>query len=170
MKRWSFTLLLASATAATCVGKPPETVGCIRLSDQYDRPHELCFPGTRPTVLLVADRKSATDVDAWLAPLKERFSGRIEIRGVAQVAGVPSALRPRVRRRFQQDRDHPVLMDWSGETCSQLSYDGGALHLIVLNTNGLVVDRLTGPASGNKLQRAFDRIDSLLAPVARTTD
>ena len=59
---------------------------CIALHDQYDAPQKLSFPTTNITVLTIADRKGSEKVDGWIAALKPRYAGRIDLRGLADIS------------------------------------------------------------------------------------
>ncbi len=135
---------------------------CIALHDQYDAPQKLSFPTTNITVLAIADRKGSDQVDGWIAALKLRYSGRIDLRGLADVGGVPGFLQGKIRRRFQETRRYPVMMDWSGKACAQLGYHPGLANILILGRDGSILGRLTGGAVETNRAAAFDALDKAL--------
>ena len=143
---------------------------CIALHDQYDAPQKLSFPTTNITVLTIADRKGSEQVDGWIAALKPRYAGRIDLRGLADVGGVPGFLQGKIRKRFQETRTYPVMMDWSGEVCARLGYQPDLANILILGRDGSVLGRFTGGAVETNRVAAFDALDKalLLQHPART--
>lgn len=135
---------------------------CIELHDQYDAPQKLSFPTTNITVLTIADRKGSEQVDGWIAALKPRYSGRIDLRGLADVGGVPGLLHGNIRRRFQETRRYPVMMDWSGKVCYRLGYQPDLANILILGRDGSVLGRFTGGAVETNRTAAFDALDKAL--------
>ena len=95
--------LVAACLAVTCqcgaseASKPPaQAPTSIELHDQYDLPQRLAFPSTNIVVLTIADRKGSEQIDGWVTALKSRCAGRFDIRGLADVGGVPGWLRGKV--------------------------------------------------------------------------
>src|SRR4051794_2114674 len=105
-------LASGSISAAEVPALATKVPDCIELNDQYDAPHRLTFPTTNITVLTIADRKGSEQVDGWIAALKARYAGRINLRGIADVGGAPAFIRARIRKKFQEAREYPVMLDW----------------------------------------------------------
>ena len=160
------TTLLAAGTGVAGVDESLATnaPARIELHDQYDAPQILSFPTTNITVLTIADRKGSEQVDGWIAVLKPRYAGRIELRGLADVRGVPWFLRGKIGKRFQEARQYPVMMDWSGKVCAQLGYQQGLANILILDHRGNVLGRFTGDAVETKRTAAFNLIDQALSP------
>lgn len=146
--------------------KPPaHAPASIELRDQYDAPQRLTFPATNVVVLTIADKKGSEQIDGWVTALKARYAGRIELRGLAEVSGVPSLLRGKVRRKFQETRTYPVMMDWSGGVCGQLGFQPGLANLLVIARDGTIHARVAGPAREPALKELSAALDAaLLAP------
>ena len=116
------------------VTKPPgHAPACIELRDQYDAPQRLAFPATNVVVPTIADKKGSEQIDGWVAALKSRYAKRIELRGLADVGGVPGLFRGKVRKNFQESRTYPVMMDWSGKICAQLGFQPGLANVLVID-------------------------------------
>ncbi|HMP82518.1 MAG TPA: hypothetical protein PKA41_07395 [Verrucomicrobiota bacterium] len=135
----------------------------IQLNNQFDRPESLIFPSTNVTVVLIADRKGAEQIAGWIAPLKEQFGTNIAIRGIADVSGVPGLLRNAVRKRFQRDHPHPLMLDWTGETCAAFQHQRGVANAIVVDRDGLIRGRFTGAATDNNLNRTIALLSALIS-------
>ena len=119
----------------------------VELRDQYDAPQRLSFPATNVVVLTIADRKGAEEVDGWIAALKPLHAGRVEFRGLADVAGVPRLFHAKVRARFQETRKYPVMLDWSGNVCAEFGYQFGTANILIIDREGRIRARLSGTAS-----------------------
>jgi hypothetical protein len=114
-------------------------------------------------VLAIADRKGAEEVDGWVAALKSRYAGRIELRGLADVGGVPGWMRGKVRQRFQETRPYPVMMDWSGTNGVRFGAQPGVANVLVLAPDGAILSSQRGPADEKALRAAFQAIDAASA-------
>ena len=134
----------------------------IELQDQFGAPQKLSFPTTNITVFTIADRKGSEQVDGWIAALKPRYSGRIDLRGLADVGGVPGFLQGKIRKRFQETRTYPVMMDWSGKVCARLGYQPDLANILILGRDGSVLGRFTGGAVETNRVAAFDALDKVL--------
>jgi len=139
---------------------------CIELHDQYDAPQRLAFPATNVVVLTIADKKGSEQIDGWVAALKARYAGRIELRGLADVGSVPGLLRGKVRKRFQETRTYPVMMDWSGKACPQFGFQPGLANVLVIARDGNIHVRVSGSARGPSLNKIFAAIDTAMVKSA----
>lgn len=138
-------------------------VGALELRDQFDAPQRLVFPTTNVTVLTVADKKGSEQMDGWINAVKARFAGRVEIRGLADVRGVPKLFQGRLRAKFQETRKYPVMMDWSGETCNRLGCVTGSANILVLGSDGTILHRFAGPAVEPVLGQAVAAVEAAIA-------
>jgi hypothetical protein len=139
--------LLSDADAVEPNLNPVRAPANIELRDQHDSPQRLTFPATNLVVLAIADKTGAEQVDAWIAAIKPRYAGRVEIWGLADVRGVPSFLRSKVRKKFQQSRQYPVMMDWSGEVCAKFNIQPEVANLFLIARDGRIIGRWTGSAT-----------------------
>jgi hypothetical protein len=141
-------LPLFQCVAEAAPVEAPKLPEMITLRDQYDSPQELRFPATNITVITISDRKGSEEVEGWIALLKTRYQGGIDLRGIADVAGVPSFLQGRIRRKFQETRKYPVMMDWSGTVCALFKYKKETANLLVIGRDGTILGHFLGPADG----------------------
>lgn len=149
MNRFLSTLLLAALLAIA-----EEAPRSIELRDQFDQPRQLSFPTTRVTVLTIADRKGNDQIDGWIAALKTRFAERVDFCGVANVSGVPGILQAHVRKKFQEARKYPVMMDWTGTTCVRLGAKSGVANVLILGRDGSVLGRFAGKTNSTLVAEA----------------
>jgi len=135
----------------------------IELHDQYQNLQSLNFPTTNVTFLTIADRKGSAQIAGWITALKAHHNGPIDIRGLADVGGVPSLLRGRIRKRFQETILYPVMMDWSGDVCAKFRYVADQANVIIIDRNGSIAGRFSGQATEANLKEAFVALHKALA-------
>ncbi len=140
----------------------------IELRDQFDVLQRLSFPATNVTVLAIADRKGSEEVDGWVAALKPLYAGAVDFRGVAYLAGVPEFLHAKVRARFQETRQYPVMLDWSGKVCEQLCYERGTANILIIDRDGIIRARIRGSASQATIALARQALEAALSSTTST--
>jgi len=165
---WITVLIGLLVTCATGGAQQPvrgstNAPSCVELRDQFDVPQRFSFPASKVVVLTIADRKGAEEVDGWIAALKPHYAGRVDFRGLANVAGVPGFLQGRVRRKFQETRRYPVMMDWSGTVCEQFGYQRGMANLLIIDRAGAIRARLYGSTSDPAVGVARTVLDAALS-------
>jgi hypothetical protein len=136
---------------------------CIELRDQYDAPQRLSFPATNVTLLTIADRKGSDQVEGWIAALKPRYAGRIDIRGLADCGGAPGFVQGRIRKKFQETRPYPVMMDWSGKASAQFGFKQNSANILVLGRDGRILARFAGAATAPAIAEAIAALDRALS-------
>jgi len=160
-------LLLAGSIHAdklpSLIAKAPPS---IKLHDQYDAAQFLSFPATNVVVLTIAGKKGSEQIDAWVAALRPRYGRRIEIRGLADVAGVPGFLQGKVRKKFQESRSYPVMLDWTGDVCASFGFQPGVANVLVIARNGTILARVAGPVHESGLKELSQGIDTALTDPA----
>jgi hypothetical protein len=162
-------LLLVTVATGVCAApnsEPPSTPtnapSSIELHDQFDAPQTLSFPATNVTLLTIADKKGSEQVAGWVAPLKQRFGKRIDIRGLADVSAVPRLLRGMVRKKFQRLQTYPVMLDWSGAAVKAFTYVPDKANVLVLDGHGQILKRISGEANPKAVQDLCAAIDRAL--------
>jgi hypothetical protein len=158
-------MMLAAARASGDEVRPLATnaPAAIELNDQYDVPQKLVFPATNITVLTIADRKGSEQVDDWISVLKPRYAGRITFCGIAAVGGAPAFVHARIRKKFQEARTFPVMMDWSGKVCAQFSYKKDVANILVMGRDGAILGRFSGVATGPNIAETCALLDQALS-------
>lgn len=162
-------LALHQSQAGEAARRPAKVPAHLELRDQFDTPQRFAFPMTNVLVLTIADNKGSEQIDGWVAALKIRYAGRIDLRGLADVGGVPAMLRGRVRRKFQETRKYPVMMDWSGTNCAAFGYEKGVAKILLLGRDGTICARFSGAATSAAVAEVGAALDKILsAPVQPT--
>jgi hypothetical protein len=141
---------------------PVQAPASLELRDQYDAPQRLVFPNSNVVVLTIADKKGSEQIDGWVAALKAGYAGRIDLRGLAHVGGVPGFLRGKVRKKFQETRTYPVMMDWAGKVCPQFGFQPGLANVLVIARDGNIHARVAGSAREPALKELSNAIDAAL--------
>ena len=152
---------LATVAAPTVV--PTNAPARIELNDQFDVPQTLSFPTTNITLLTIADHKGSEQIAGWIAPVKQRYGTRLDIRGIADVSPVPRILRGMIRRQFQKAQSYPVMLDWSGDAVNAFTYVPDRVNVLVMDGRGRILTRLTGAANEPALQELYGVLDRALA-------
>jgi predicted transcriptional regulator len=111
------------------------------------------------TILTVADQKGAQQIDDWVRPLKERYHDRLHWIGVADVTGIPSIFRNRLRSRFQEKYRHTVLLDWEGLVTKALRARSKQANVYLLDSTGKVAAQESGAAQSAAVERLCKAID-----------
>jgi hypothetical protein len=157
-------LTLVWLTGALAAGTAPTNAPArIQLLDQYDVSQTLAFPATNLTLLTIADKTGSEQIAGWVAPVKNRFGRRVDIRGLADLSAVPSVLRPLVRREFRKSQSYPVMLDWSGEVVKAFAYQRDKANVLLLDGQGGILKRWSGPADAAAIQNLCATIDAALA-------
>jgi hypothetical protein len=138
------------------------TLASFVLRDQFDTAHTFSFPRTNVLLLTVADKQGNKQTDGWVLALKSRFGTRLEIAGIADVRGVPGLWHGSVREKFQKLRTHPVMMDWEGAVISALPVEKHRANVFLLNRDGAVLRRVSGPADAGLVAEFCSAVDTAL--------
>ena len=135
----------------------------IELSDQYGVLQKLNFPTTTMTLLTIADRKGSEQIDGWISLLKPRYGDRINLRGIADVGGAPSLVHGMIRKKFQETRKYPVMLDWSGQISTQLGYKKNVANILIIGCDGSILGRISGAATDSNRAAVLEIVDKSLA-------
>jgi hypothetical protein len=135
----------------------------IELRDQFNALHTLTFPTTQLTLLTIANKKGSEQIAGWIAPVMQRFGGRIDVCGIADLSSVPGPLRGMVRKAFQRSQSYPVLMDWSGDVVKQFGYAPGEAEIYLLDRDGRILHRHRGEINPRAAEGVFGKIEQALA-------
>ena len=133
----------------------------------FEPTQTLAFPTTNIIVLTIADKRGAEEIAGWVSVLKLRYAGRIEIRGLADVGGVPGFLQGKIRKKFQASHTYPVMLDWSGNVCAQFGYEKNVANILILGRDGTILGRSTGPATEQAIQDFDSLLEKHLPPPAK---
>ena len=169
MRNWliviAINVLLAGANAGTeaSAGFSTPTPSFIELRKQFYAPQHLSSPSTNMTLLTISDRKGSEEVDGWSSALKPLYAGHFDFRGPANVAGIPGLFHARLRARFEETGEYPVMLDWSGKVCAQFGYKPGTANLLVIERDGSIRARLCGSANPAAIASFRTAVDARLS-------
>jgi hypothetical protein len=177
--RWRFSLavplvclVLLAGTGLKLMGAATNAPVTIALSNQWEKPAELRAPLDRITLLTVADRAGAKQINAWVEPLKARYGTNVHFFAVADVHAVPSPLRAFVRRRFAKEYSYPIGLDWQGVVSAQMDLKPGVANLFLLDRDARVRLSLSGLPDAQSLNTFSNRVNELIQvpPKVSTTN
>jgi hypothetical protein len=157
------TTMLRVTAGETAGVTPTNAPAVITLRDQFDAAQRLAFPTTNIFLFTIADKKGSEQIAGWVAPIKERFEARVEICGIADVSAVPRLLRGTVRKKFRQAQTYPVMLDWTGETVKAFGCVSDQVNVFVVDGEGRILKRVTGPVSHAALREVFGVLDAALS-------
>ena len=153
---------LALGSNAAPQSVPTTSPACIELNDQFDALQKLSFPTTNITFLTIADHKGSEQIAGWVAPVKQRFGTRVDIRGIADVSPVPRFLRGMIRKQFQKAQAYPVMLDWSGDAVKAFTYVADEANVLVLDGHGRILKRLAGAADESSVRELCATLEAAL--------
>lgn len=175
MRKLKFILWLGGMLLACVVARgdgkspwPTNAPALVELQDQFGKPQKLAFPNARITLLAIADKQGSAEVNAWIAALKPRYAERIDIRGLADMGGVPGFLQGHISRKFQATRKYPVMMDWSGKVCDRFGYRQDVANILVIDADGTIRERVCGAATEDAVTRISHALDKALQAKKQT--
>lgn len=162
-------IIMAALLASTKTDAGPTTPmvsnapACIELYDQFNTLEKLSFPTINITLLTIADEKGSEQIAGWVKPVKQRFDGHVDIRGIADMSCVPRPLRGLVRRQFRAVQSYPVMLDWTGNAVIDFAYKQGNASILVLDRDGKIIFRTRGKATVRAIQDLCDVIERALS-------
>ncbi len=132
----------------------------IALNDQFDRLHRHREPFSRPLVVVIADRRGASQIEGWVSELYDRHGQSVDIVGVADLQGVPDFMKNALRKAFRkQCTTHPILLDWNGDTTEAFDRGGSGLDVYAVDPGGDIVASASGAVSRAKLTRLSEALE-----------
>jgi hypothetical protein len=116
------------------------------IPDQFDEIHTDAEIQGGVVVFFGSDRKSFSFSPEWTRALRARLvdlpgGDGVEILYFANLKGVPSFLRNMIKKKFPQDRSLWMLLDWKGFFSKTYGFTKGALNVLIVDHEGLVVYR-----------------------------
>ncbi len=168
MKIWLLLILVGLMSFGARAGMLTNAPAGIELPDQFERPQKLSFPNTNLTVLTLADRKGSQQIAGWVELVAEKFGSRVNVRGIADVSGVPRLLRGAVRSAFRKEQSYPVMMDWAGDVVKRFSPAADQATVLVIDGQGRILRRFVGPATPTQVDELCKLLEQLLPPATES--
>ncbi len=117
---------------------PPARLPAFHLEDQFgrERDHE-AYTGVA-LIVVVGNRQGARGVALWTAALRDVIGEErdIEVLPVADLGGVPRALRRMVRRVLPRNQLHWCVIDWDGQLGAKVRGEHGPIVVAVYGVDG----------------------------------
>ena len=151
------------ANAGLAAAPVTNAPACLQLRDQFNTWQKLSFPTTNITVLTIADGRGSEQIPGWVKPVKQRFDGRVDIRGIADMSDVPGPLRGLVQTQFRVVQHYPVMLDWTGNAVNAFDYTPGKADILVLGCHGKILYRRGGKANEQAIQELCGVIERALS-------
>ena len=128
------------------------------LQDQHEKTVSLKRYEGRIVVLIASDKEGSPQNAAWSKAIKDKYADGIALQGIADVSGVPFFLKGKIRNDFRKDGES-ILLDWKGEVFKGYSLTKGVSNVILIDKDGMIRHRTSGPASPEAVQELFMKID-----------
>ncbi len=135
-----------------------DTVPDIELEDQFKKKVSHNFPKDKWSVIFVAGRKGADQIEPWAKAIYEGYGDSVEQIGVADVSTVPAPIRGLIRAVFRKTVDYPILMDWEGKVTQKLGYKSGLVRLFVVSPSGTIQFEVDGPLTKSRKEQLFGHL------------
>lgn len=159
---FSVALALLALLGSSATAMKKERAAEFELEDQFGKRVTCRFPKNRPSILAFGDREGAQQIEGWIRPIYERFGPSVDIHGIAVLREVPALFRGFARSQFRRRIKYPVLLDFKGDVTERYGYAAGKANVIIVDRNGEILLKETGPATPEKLQRIYRALESLL--------
>lgn len=131
------------------------------LTDQYNRPHTIAFPMSKPLVLMLGDRGGSEQIEPWVRELYQRYGDSIEIQGIAILRGVPAPIRPIIRSQLRSRAPKSVLLDWGGNVADMYRCQSDVCNVVVIDRQGRISTIVRGSVSAERARLICQALDRL---------
>ncbi len=132
------------------------------LKDQYNNEVSFEIPREKVTILAIADKNGAKQLEEWLRPLAEKYADKIDFHGIAELSGVPGIAKGIVRNLIKKKTTHPIMLDWKGDVSRSYGFEKDNANLFLIDKQGNIVARRVGAVNSLRLMAFTSDIDQLL--------
>ena len=66
-------------------------------------------------------------------------------------------------KKFQETLKYPVMMDWTGEICSQFGFKSDLVNILVIGPDGVIRARVVGEANAVAIAKITEALDQAVA-------
>jgi len=154
--------VLLSASAAVSLADTAKAPARIALSDQNNKARVINFPAKRVTVISMADRHGRPQSGQW-EPTLAAWKKRADIHGIANAAGTPEFMKESIRKKIGAAHKTPLLIDWSGTTCTALGCKGNVANLVIVARDGSILHRIHGAPTAENVKAFNAALESAVA-------
>jgi hypothetical protein len=159
-------LLLTGPAAGSAddeaAGDAPETAPVVRLRDQFREHHEIAFPRAKPVVFGIADQHSYQYAEKWYDALKDDYTGRVDLIGIAALDDFFFLWKPWLKWYMRSHVDEPILLDWKDRAAEDFGFRPRTLCIYIVSPAGGIQGRFYGAATPEKRAAFRECLDTLL--------
>ncbi len=139
-----------------------EKVKDFSLKDQFGNMLEYKFPREKVTVLAFGDKDGSDELEAWIRPIYDKYTDKLDIMGVAELSAVPAIARGIVRAMIKKKSKKAVMLDWDGKVSKDFKYEKKKANIFLIDKTGNLIVKQIGVADDAKLKTIYAEIDKLL--------
>ena len=133
------------------------------LMDQDDQKFKLDQFDGKILLIIASDRDGAKYNALWLNPVREKYGGEMSILGMANLKGLPSAIKGIVKGIFRARYKTSVLLDWEGEVFDAYGMLPKVSNIILVDRSGKIYYTETGKeVERKKLNKLIEAIERAL--------
>jgi hypothetical protein len=132
------------------------------LKDQFGNNLEYKFPREKISILAFGDKDGSDQLEAWIRPLYDKYTDKVDIMGVAELSAVPAIARGIVRAMIKKKSKKAVMLDWEGKVSKDFNYEKKLANIVLIDKNGNIIAKQVGVADEAKLKKFYAEIDKLL--------
>lgn len=132
------------------------------LKDQFGKELTYKFPKDKVSLLAFADKDGSDQLDAWIRPLYDKYTDKIDILGVAELTAVPGIAKGIVRGMIKKKSPKSVGLDWDGKVSKSYDYQKKQANIILIDKDGNIILKEIGAVDNTKLEKFYKEIDELL--------
>lgn len=134
-------------------------VASFTLSDHHDHVHSITFPHSKKRIIIIADRDTAADAQAWGKQLSQAVGRQIDYVAIAAVGEVPEFIRGVVKGAMKS-APVPRLLDWDNTLSNSLGFQKHCLVLLV-DKKGQILAKASGGFSTEKMSLLMPYLESV---------
>jgi hypothetical protein len=132
------------------------------LKDQFGNNLEYKFPREKVSILAFGDKDGSDQLEAWIRPLYDKYTDKVDIMGVAELSAVPAIARGIVRAMIKKKSKKAVMLDWEGKVSKDFKYEKKQANIVLIDKNGNIIAKQIGIADEAKLKTFYAEIDRLI--------
>jgi hypothetical protein len=147
-------LLFLACVGATAVQARSTTLIDFEIKDQFDQVYRQADYEGRILYVIGSDAKGSSFNGEWGRAIYEALKGEEGFEDVvslplADLRAVPFFLKGTIRKKFPQEKDRWVLMDWKGVFPKAYGFERRSMNIVVFAADG----RLVHQAHGRELDK-----------------
>ena len=116
------------------------------LEDQFSKTLSAEDLKGRAVLVIAADGSASDFTGAWSAALGDTIARleleeHVEVLGLADLRGVPSLMRKRVRESFSTNPEDATLLDWKGDFAKAYAFEKRHCNLLLFDADGNIAQQ-----------------------------